>query len=203
MKITFAFAIILLLGYAVAHGQEAVLDHISEARKDYAAGDLENARFELENALVELDALISKAILEKMPTEWGGLVASEQDDVFSGTSLGFAGLFVDRTYRLENGSYDKNISVNLISDSPMLAGLNAFLGAPFMAGMTGRKRIKVDNYKAILEELENSETEKRYKISIPFGNALLEFEFRNMGSETEVSGLLNSFPVSEVIRLAE
>ncbi len=204
MKSTIFFIVqFSLLQVAISFAQEDLTSHIAQARGSYNSGDLENTRYELENAMIALDKLISQKILDEMPNEWGGLIAKTQDDIFSGQHLGFAGLFVNRSYLMEKGSSEKSIAVQLISDSPMLSAMNAFLNNPIVAGMSGRKRIKVDGYKGVIERTSDTGENEQYKVSVPFGNALLEFDFYNMGSEAEVTGLINLFPVAEVIALSK
>jgi hypothetical protein len=196
MKSYISFIILTICSLSSLSAQEEVTAHIASGRSSYESGDLENARFELQNALSELDIVIAKLILEEIPDEWGGLTPEEDSDEYNGVSLGFTGLFVNRVY---GDPYGKHIDVNIVSNSPLLGSLNAFLNNPIVAGMSGRKRIKVDGYKGVIEELSTGE----YQVNIPFGNSLLDIQFYDMGNENEVTGLINQFPVGKVIELAK
>jgi hypothetical protein len=196
MKSYLSLFILTICSLSILHAQEEVNTHIASGRSSYASGDLENARFELQSALAELDIVIAKRILEEMPDEWGGLSPEEGADEYNGVSLGFTGLFVNRVY---GDPYGKHIDVNIVSNSPLLGSLNTFLNNPIMAGMSGRKRIKLDGYKGSMEELSDG----NYQVNIPFGNSLMDIQFYDMGDENEVTGLMNQFPVGKVIELAK
>jgi hypothetical protein len=122
-----------------------------------------------------------------------------ENDEVTGTNMGFANLYVNRDYNADSSF----ATVEIISDSPMLASINALLAMPMMMNSDpNQKRIKIDNYKAMLNRSEYSGT-VAYEIQMPFGNSLLTFKTEGIDEETEVIALANSLPIAEIVQLAQ
>lgn len=191
--------LLFLVVSTFSYGQE-VTGKLNDAKSSYKSGDLENARFALQEALNEVNETIGNEILAQLPKSMGDMnVVAESDDV-TGTNLGFAGLFVNRDYSAEN----KSSSFQIVSDSPLLAGISSLLTmSVFMAADPNQKRIKVDGYKALLTRDENTDGEVSYSMQLPFGSSLLTFECDGVSSEEEVMGMINSIPVASIIRIAQ
>src|SRR5688572_17451391 len=94
--------------------------NLATAKSSYASGNLENSRFAMEQMLRDLDAAIGKEILKMMPTKMGTLNVNAAEDNVTGGAGVAAGLFVHRTY----GTGTKTVNVDIINNSPMIAGLN-------------------------------------------------------------------------------
>src|SRR5690349_6759859 len=90
---------------------------IASAKTAYNSGNLEDARFNLENALREVDIAIGKEVMKLLPTTMGTLPYNTKDDNVSGMSASFAGLYVHRTYGTDP---NKNANIDIVSDSPMM-----------------------------------------------------------------------------------
>jgi hypothetical protein len=181
------------------HAQE-VSPKLDEALSAYNEGSLDDARFALEQALVEIDIAIGKLILEELPKELNSMHYQPDEDDVTGTSSNFAGLFVNRFY----GDTSENAEIQIISDSPLLAGVNAILAMP--AILTGadpnQKRIKVDGYKALLQKNEEGNGAITYDIQIPFEKSLLSFSCRGVENENEVIEMVNLIPVGKIVKIA-
>lgn len=184
---------------AIAEAQE-VDARLSEAKSAYSGGNLDNARFALQQALREVDIAIGNEVLTMLPTSIGGLAFNEDEDEVTGMSGGIAGLFVNRTY----GDYEsgRQASVQLMSDSPLLAGINAILAMPLIgAGDPNQKRIKVNGYKALLQKTDDGEGGVSFEVQVPFGSSLLTFHCEGISSESEIEKLANALPVSDIAAL--
>jgi len=162
-----------------------VQSRLDEALMSYRQEDLDNARFSLQEALNEINRVVGKEILA--------------DDV-TGVNTGFAGLFVHRSYKDET----REASVDLISDSPMLTGINTILAMPgFMTSDPNQKRIKVGNYKALMTRSTSEEGPVSYDVQIPLSSSLLTFQCSGFDDENEVVKMVNTIPVDKILSISE
>lgn len=201
MKTIITTILSLVLLFAVRAGAQGVEESLNNARSSYAAGDLENARFALQEALRGVNQAIGQDILDMLPTTLGGMDYLPSSDDVTGMNIGFAGLFVNRDY-VKDTTLDA--SFEIVSDSPLLAGINSLLTmSTLFTSDPNQKRIKVDNYKALLTRSEDSEGVVSYEAQVPFGSSLLTFKSTGIEDESEFTGLLNSLPIAKIIDLAE
>ena len=176
MKNTFILILIVASTPLFAQDIEAKLD---EAKTAYGSGNMEEARFALEQSLVELDKLIGQEVLKILPKEMGGLQANAEDDNVSG-STGYTGVFVERDYPGE----PKYISVQVMADSPFLAMVNMALTNPMIASMSdGNQEVtKISGYKSLVELEEGEEGEEdTYKFMTPVSSSLITVEVTGFG----------------------
>lgn len=177
---------------------------LSSAKTAYNSGNLEDARFNLENALREVDAAIGREILKVLPTSLGGLNSDPKRDQVTGMSGALVGgLYVDRSYGSNEGNH---ATINIISDSPLMAGINAMLAMPVIMNSAdnNQKVVKIQGYKSLLtrETDENNQT-TGYQLQTPFGSSLLTLDYNGNISETEITKLGNSLPLDKIIKLAQ
>jgi hypothetical protein len=199
-KILFAFTIILALSSGIRVYSQDIQANLDAARSAYQSGDLENARFSLQEALNMINQAIGQEILGMLPASVGGMAKTQDGDNVTGTGMGFAGLYVNRSYTGEN----KNASIEIIGDSPMMAGINALLAMPtFMSSDPNQKRIKVSNYKALLTKSADDQGVNTYEMQLPFSSSLLTFRCTGVQNENEVVGMINTLPVDKIAKLAE
>jgi hypothetical protein len=198
MRILFTIVVVVSLGFVLQAQQ--VEDKLNEASAAYKAGELENARFALQQALMEINQAIGREILALLPESLDGMQKIEQSDDVTGTGYGFAGLFVSRNYQ----GVGRESSVEIISDSPLMAGINALLSMPvFLGASPDQKRIKVDNYKALMTRNQDSEGVVSWDIQVPFSSSMLSFRCSGIDSEKEVTAMANKLPVEKIVKLAE
>jgi len=175
----------------------------ASAKAAYASGNLEDARFNLENALREVDAAIGREVMKVLPTTLGTLAYNTKEDNVTGASGGFSGLYVHRTY---GTAENKNAYIDIISDSPLMAGISAILSMPMIMnnGDSGQKVIKVQGYKTLLTKQtgENGET-TGYEVQTPFGSSMLTLHYNGNISEAEITKLANIIPVEKIISIAQ
>lgn len=195
--------IICFLASTTLFAQE-VEKHLAGARTAYNSGNLEDARFNLENALREIDVAIGKEILKVLPATLAGLPANTKDDNVTGTTMTIvSGLYVHRTYGNQNG---KNITLDIISDSPLMGAVNAILSMPFVmnTGDGSQKVIKVQGYKTLLTKRTNENGQTvGYDVQTPFGNTLLTLYCNGITSEAEATQIANAIPLERIIKLAQ
>ncbi len=194
------FGIILLMSGASFLQAQDVQAKLDEARSAYASGNLENTRFALEEALNGINQAIGNEILALLPATLNGMAVQEGQDQVTGTNLGFAGLYVNRYY----GNEERNASVEIVSDSPLLAGINSLLALPvIMNNDPNQKRIKLGNYKALMTRNTDETGRVSWDIQMPFGSSLLTFTCAGFDNENEVTGMAGSLPMEKIVQLAQ
>jgi hypothetical protein len=196
-KIITTLTIIVSLVYA-ATAQDAAT-HLGNASGSYNSGDLEDARFELRQALNEVNRAIGEEILAILPENIGDMDRIPESDNVYGADMGFAGLSVSRDYQSEA----RNGSFSIVSDSPLLASISSLMSmSMFMAADPNQKRIKIDGYKALMSRDERDDGTYSYSLQMPFGNSLMTFECDSIAGEQEFVGMAESIPVGEIVEIA-
>lgn len=195
--------IILIVVFFVIPGTfiqaQDVTASLDEALSSYKSDNLEDARFALQGALREINQAIGKEILAILPDEMNGMSKVEAGDDVTGINTGFAGLFISRAYTAE----DRDASIEIVSDSPLLAGINTILAMPgFMTSDENQKRIKIEGYKALLTRNTDNEGVVSYDLQMPFSGSLLTFQCTGIEDENEVIGMVNRIPVDEIVTIA-
>jgi len=173
---------------------------LGEAKSAYTSGNLDDARFALEQTLQQIDQEVGKEILKILPTDFAGMSYHENEDNVTGTNLGFAGLFVDRNFSAEG----KNANIAIIGDSPLMASVNAILAMPgiLTGGNQNQKRIKIDGYKSLLEKENHDDGSESFTIQIPASATLITLNCHGV-SENEAINMANQIPVTEIVKLAQ
>lgn len=192
-------SIMLLSVSALSFGQDFE-KNIASARGSYSAGNLEDARFAMQQMLNDLDVIIGREVLKVLPSKMGSLAAvTANDNVTANT--GIAGVMIHREY----GSGQKVYNLDLMSNSPLIASVNAILSIPFIgnSGDGTQKVIKVEGYKGMLQKSVDETTKKTdYTLQIPIGSTLLTFTAPDT-SEDEVIKMANTIPLSQITKLVE
>lgn len=205
MKNTVTTIILALLftGIYAQTSEKPVPGLLDDAKSAYKGGDLEDARFSLQQALNEINRAIGNDMIALMPESLGDMNAVKDDDNVTGVNTGFAGLFVSRNYKSENAT----ASIEIMSDSPLLSSINLLLSMPvFMASDPNQKRIKVDGQKALLTRSEGETTDGTptvsFEVQLVFGDTLFTFHTDGINSEDEALSLLDRIPVKDIIDVA-
>lgn len=194
----YIFPIIILTTFTT-YAQEFE-KNMATAKSAYASGKLEDARFAMEQMLRDLDVAIGKEILKMLPAKMGALNANAaQDNVTGGAGIA-AGLFVQRSY----GADPKQANVEIINNSPLIAGLNTLLSLPMMGGGDpNQKHIKVQGYKSMLRKEVDSATGKtNYELQTPFNNTLLTLRVDDT-TEAEILSFANLIPLAKIAEFAQ
>ncbi len=173
---------------------------IATAKTAYAGGKLADAHFALEQAMQEIDMIVGQEVLKLLPTKIDTLNSNPKEDHVMANS-GYVGATIHRSYGLYGGT-----EIEIISNSPMIASLNAFLNMPMLGGMMrdeNTKVVKVQGYKSRLEKQGDNENGKpNYSLQIPFSSALLTLTVKGK-SESEVLTLANSIPMEQIVKLIQ
>ncbi len=174
--------------------------NLKEARSAYSAGDLDAARFALQQAINEVDLVIGKEIMKILPEKMGELAFAQSDDVLGAGNLGFPGLHLSRSY---GQSIAQKVELSIIADSPLLAGINAILAMPSFASDPNQKRVRIGGYRGLLQKSESGAGEVNWDLQIPFGSSLLSMNFRGIGDEKTVTDWAATVPIDKIARLIQ
>ena len=201
MKTIFSF---LFCVFLIVNASAQDFDkNMASARAAYAAGNLSDARFAMEQLLSDLDAAIGKEILKMLPAQMGSLKFDVKSDNVTGSSAGVtAGLYVQRTY----GADPKRAILEIINNSPLMNSLGAILNTPMMGSMMrdeNQKMVKVQGYKSLLTKHLDSDTGKTsYDIQIPMNNTLVTLKIDDT-SEAEITAFANTIPLPKIAQIAQ
>jgi hypothetical protein len=189
----------LLLASSAAFAQD-FNKNIATARNSYSGGNLEDARFAMEQMLNDLDVLIGKEVLKMLPGKMGSFNSNTANDNVT-ANTGLAGVVIHRDYGTEDGK----LNLDLISNSPLVGSINAILSIPFIgnSGDGSQKVIKIDGYKGMLQKTVDETTKKTdYTLQVPIGSTLLTFTAPNT-TEEEVIRMANTIPISQITKLVQ
>ena len=174
--------------------------NITTARSSYSSGNLEEARFAMQQMLNDLDMAIGREVLKMLPTKMGSLATNSANDNVT-ANTGLTGVLIHR----DCGTGEKMFNLDLMSNSPLVASINAILSIPFMgnSGDGTQKIIKIDGYKGMLQKSVDEETKKTdFTLQVPIGSTLLTFTVPDT-SEDEVIKMANTIPLSQITKLVQ
>lgn len=198
MKTLLFFSMCALISVA-GHAQDFTKS-IATARTSYSAGNLEEARFAMQQMLNDLDMAIGREVLKMLPAKMGSFASNSASDNVS-ANTGLAGVVIHRDY----GTGEKMYNLDLMGNSPLVASINAILSIPFMgnSGDGTQKVIKIDGYKGMLQKTVDEETKRTdYTLQVPIGSTLLTFTAPN-STEEEVIKMANTIPLSQITKMVQ
>ena len=172
---------------------------IGTAKTSYEVGKLEETHFALQQALSDIDMIIGKEVLKLLPQSIDTSAINPKEDRVS-SNIGYAGATVHRSY----GKIEK-ASVEVISNSPMIATLNSLMNMPMMGGAMrdeNSKTIKVQGYKARLERQSSGDDQFDYTLQVPFNSALLTLVIRQC-TESLIMKVAESLPLDSIAKLIQ
>jgi hypothetical protein len=192
------FVLVLLIS-TTAYAQD-FSKNLATAKSSYSSGKLEDARFAMQQMLNDIDVLVGKELLKALPTKFDALVSNPKTDNVT-VNTGIAGVLIHRDY----GTGDKTATLDIMSNSPLVASLNAILSIPFVgnSGDGTQKVVKIQGYKAVLQKNEDAENNKtNYTLQIPLNSTLITLVGNNC-TDAEVLKWGNSLPMAEIARMIQ
>jgi hypothetical protein len=196
-NIFLTLAVALFSSFAFA---QDFASNIATAKSSYASGNLEDARFAMQQMLTDLDMAIGKEVLKMLPEKMDALVFNTKSDNVSANS-GIVGAMIHRDYGMD----DNMMIIEVMTNSPLVGSLNAILNMPFMGNSSdgSQKNVKIQGYKGILQKSVDSETNKTdFTLQIPLNNTLLTFTAPN-STEADVLRLANGIKVSDIAKMVQ
>jgi hypothetical protein len=189
--------LILPVSAAFAQGVES---NLKEARASYGKGDLDAARFALQEALNEVDIVIGNEIMKLLPTSMGNMPYAAEDDVVGAGTLGYSGLFLNRNF---GKGQPQTVELSIIADSPLLKGINTILALPVFAADPNQKRVRIGGYRGLLQKTESETGQVDWALQIPFGSSLLSLNFKGISDEKTVTDMAATIPIDQIARLIQ
>ncbi len=176
---------------------------IADAKSAYEAGNYEESRYAVQNALHEIDIKIGQEVLAVLPDKINDMAYDPADDQVTGSGTDFVGLYIERQWGTSDA---QNLEFSVISDSPLMATVNTFLALPMI--MTGsdsnQKKIKVEGYKAMLEKIvDENNAVAGYSLMLPYSNALLQLNYNGSTTEEAFMAMVKQIPVTKITEISQ
>jgi hypothetical protein len=126
---------------------DEILDQINQAIAMYKSGDFAGAAGELEFAAAQIRQLRAGEIAKALPAPLAGWSADEAETAAMGASMFGGGTTASRDYDRDKA----RVSVQIVTDSPMLQSVAMMLNNPMIMSGSGQKLIRIKGNKASLE----------------------------------------------------
>jgi hypothetical protein len=169
---------------------------LATAKSAYASGKLDDSRFAMQQMLQEIDIILGKEVIKLLPAKLEDKAANVNRDKVTGTS-GWVGVMIHRDY----GAEDKNVNLEIISNSPMLAGINALLSLPLIGNSGDSKVIRIAGYKALVQK--NGEDDKpEFTVQVPMNSSLLTLTAPGY-TQDQVIKMANALPVDKIAKMLQ
>ena len=150
MSTRIALPTVIALATALTAGHvraDDVVDSVQEAMKAYQSGDYQGAASSLEYAAQLVRQKRGTALQAVLPAPLAGWSAGEASTETAAASM-FGGMTsAERVYTKD----DASVTVRVVTDSPMLQGLMAFLTNPAMAAGSGLKMQRIADQKGMVK----------------------------------------------------
>lgn len=174
--------------------------NLATAKSSYAGGNLEDARFAMQQMMNELDVAIGREVLKLLPSQFASSAANTASDNVT-ANTGLAGVMIHRDY----GKSEELINLDVMGNSPMIASINAILSLPFIgnSGDGTQKVVKINGYKAVLQKSVDSETNRTdFTLQVPINSTLVTLTVPN-SNEAEVLKMANTIPVQQIAAMVQ
>jgi hypothetical protein len=194
------FFTIIVVAAALTGKAQDFKKQVATAKSSYNSGKLEETHFALQTMLQELDVTIGKEVIKLLPAKMDTMKLNLKEDRVA-ANIGYLGTTTHRSY----GVGARKAELEIVSNSPMLSALNAFLTSSFLtnaAGDPNTKVIKIQGYKSRLTKEENEEEGNGYKVEIPLSNALITFRAAK-STEAETMAMVNTLPLDQIAKLIQ
>jgi hypothetical protein len=130
-----------------AHADE-VTDQIKEGLDYYQKGSYSEAVNALNFAVGQIQQMQASGLKNVFPEPLKGWKAEESTGQFGAASFMGGGVSASRRYYMENG--DKEVNIEIVTDSPLLQSVMMFYSNPaFFSSQPGTKLVKIQGRKAV------------------------------------------------------
>ena len=131
---------------------DEVLNVLDEAVKQYKSGDYSGAASNLEYASQLIRQKKSEIMKELLPEPLPGWEAEAADARTLGTAVFGGGINVSRSYAKKSAT----VSIDIVSDSPVMQSLVMMINNPMLAGASGGKLETIKKQRAIVQYNEST-----------------------------------------------
>ncbi|WP_018616804.1 hypothetical protein [Segetibacter koreensis] len=174
-----------------------VIQQISEAETAQSAGNLSDARYSIQQALLGIELQMGKEVLKSLPSTVAGLPKDTTEDRVTSTQWGWANLTIQRIYRQD----DKQLTVLVGNNSAYAGFVNIFFAGNYTQsnGDTQNfKQIKVKGNKAVIRFDQN----EGYTVLVQLGqNGMITFEGVNFATEQDMMTAINTFDIDGIKKM--
>jgi hypothetical protein len=196
----------LVSSAVIATAQENLSKYLSTAKSSYSANKLEDAHFALQQAMVEVDILTGKKVLELLPPALETMKANTKNDNVYANS-GFLGATIHRGWGDTEGQAGaQSAELDIINNSPLISTLSSFLNAPLIGGMMNSeksKTVKIQGYKGRLNnDGESTSGPSEFSLQIPLNTALVTLKVTG-ATEAQVMKYANALPLQQIAKLIQ
>ena len=201
MKYLFSFLLLCVTLHFVT--AQEFDKQIANAKSAYDAGNFEDSRLAVQNALHEIDIKIGQEVLAALPQKIDNMQYISSGDQVSGSGGDFTGMFVERTW---GSTTSTNLEFSVMSDSPMIGTVNTFLSLPLImtSSDSNQKKIKVEGFKAMLEKkVDESGTVTGFSLMLPYSNSLLQLNYTGATTEEAFMAMVKQIPVTRITEIAK
>lgn len=174
--------------------------NLASAKSAYASGNLEDARFAMQQMMTDIDIIVGKEIIKILPTKMDAMASNAKEDNVT-ANTGLTGVLIHRTY----GTAEKTATLDIMGNSPLIASVNAILSIPFIgnSGDGTQKVVKVQGYKGVLQKSTETDTNKtNFTLQVPVNSSLMTF-IVNDSNEADVLRLANTIPLTQIAKLVQ
>jgi hypothetical protein len=185
---------ILLTTVTLVKGQE-FNTQLATAKSAYASGKLDDSRFAMQQMLQEIDMMVGKEVLKLLPAKLEDKNANTSHDRVSGAS-GFVGVVIHRDYGPQ-----ENVSLEIISNSPMISGINALLSLPLIGNSGDSKVVRIAGYKALVQK-EGEADKPEFNLQLPLHNSLLTMTAPGSTQEQLIK-FATALPIDKIAKMLQ
>lgn len=177
---------------------------LGDARTAYSAGKLDDARFAMQQMLYELDMVTGKEVLKLLPQKMMDQSAITKLDNVTGAS-GFLGVVIHREWGKEQGGADgenKNINMEIISNSPLIASINGLLSLPLIGNTGDNKVVRISGYKALVTKVDAGDNTFNYDLQLPLNNSLITLKAPGL-TQDQIVKIANTLPIQDIAKMLQ
>ena len=161
----------------LAAESDPVLDTIQEAMEYYKDGDFAGAAGSLDYAAQLIRQKRGEGMTNLLPAPLKGWTAEDASSQAAGTSMFGGGTSAERKYM----KGDASVTIQIMTDSPMLQGVAMMLNNPMFAGADGGKLERINKQKALVK-YEESDRSGSINLMVG-GTVLITIEGNNLDLE--------------------
>jgi len=162
-------ALVAVLAFSLASLSQAlraddVIDSVDEAMQAYKAGDYATAAASLDVAAQLIRQKRAETFTALLPAAPSGWTAEDSTSSAAGAAMLGGAVSAERQYNRG----DSSVTVKLLTDSPMLAGVMMFMNNPVLMSSESGKLERIKGQKALFKHQDDSG-----EINIVVGGAML------------------------------
>ena len=174
--------------------QEEVIETLDAARSSFNSKSYSDARFSIQQALVEIEIQLGEKVLEEMPKTAMGQNYDPDDDRAISTGVGFIGLDITRQYPSDNG----DIVASIANNAAIFGPYNMALSNPQMISQNeNMKAVTVDGKRGVLELNGDS-----FRLALPFGqSSLFMLDCESCPDEASILNLAGEFDLDAYLKI--